>query len=413
MYSRQIIFDSINFLFFCAMVLQCYTWMVDLYRLIIGNLDDHDATAIDLFTYVPNEVVIDILSRLEVQSVFQCQKVCRNWRKLTSSSQFIELHHRRVAPVILRHYGGSYGTWLSIIDEKSEKKCEMMDLEAFCFLDCCNGLVLMRTPYPSYNYFVTNPLSKGGKITTISSEIQRGIPCGFYFHPLANEHRILFACKSGRCYEYSLYLFGAKMWRRTFNPYFYCGPPRYATTPVTVNRALHWLETGFVVQEWIGEHIGITVFEIISEKFSIKHIPPVQSRGRDQNVRLLVTEDRLYFCHVASEEHVMSIWILEDYVNWCWIQKYNVNLDWDVKKFPMAPYHDKVARCFYKVKVVIIHKDEIKLIWPHRGLFSYHLGNNTIKKIPLKKSKDENLDFQAFGYETYTKSLLTSTTTEL
>ncbi|KAL3818010.1 hypothetical protein ACJIZ3_003915 [Penstemon smallii] len=392
-----------------AMVLQCYTWIVDFFKqIIIGNRDDNGSTAIDFCTYVPNEIAIDILSRLQVESVLQCRKVCKNWRKLTSSSQFIELHQRRAAPIILRRHGSYQDSWVSVIDEKSEEKCEVMGLGTFSLLGCCNGLVLMKPRYPSFDYFVINPLSKGGKITTIYSMISRGDPCGFFFHPLAKEYRILFACKnSGSCYEYHLYLFGAKMWRKTINPYFYCVPPRDATCCAIVNRALHWIHSRFVVWERTGENFCIIVFETNNEKFSMRPIPPVQSqsRGRGQTMRLLVKEDRLCFCHVASEEHVMSVWILEDYVNWCWIRKYNVNLDWDIKKFSMVRHYENYASNFSTVHIVTIHKDEIKLLWWKRGLFSYNLGHNTIKKFQLKKSKHEILCDHDFGYVACTKSL--------
>ncbi|KAG8368947.1 hypothetical protein BUALT_Bualt15G0099300 [Buddleja alternifolia] len=251
-------------------VLQCYTRIHNLLRHIIcGN------NVVDFFAHVPDDVIVDILSRLPAYIVVQCREVCKKWRILTSSSHFIELHGRNAKPLTLMHFGyytyprtGIYpGQRLVIIDEKREKECKMRDLKELKYVryvTSCNALVLLTSTLVTFKYYVLlNPLLSKGRVATIDGGTKRGHPCGFFFHPLAKEYRILFSYRGEGRYEYHLYLFGTKTWRRTMNPYFHCEPICYKV----INRGgfngggLHW---------YINE---IMVFDIISEELSMKPLP--------------------------------------------------------------------------------------------------------------------------------------------
>ncbi|KAI3445470.1 hypothetical protein Pfo_002135 [Paulownia fortunei] len=350
------------------MVLQCYTWILHLFKQIIGDRDDITA-------------VNHILTTLPAQTILQWPKVYKEWRMLTSS------HQSRDRPLILRYYCDHMSMRIFIIDGKSEKEYKeraLKRLTSASFIGCCNGLVLLTSHYPSY-HIVLNPLSKK-IVTTIGDPITRGRPCGFFFHPLAKEYRILTVQKKETTYEYQLYLFGAKIWRRTANPYFYCRPTyhrngqeRLISNSSIVNGVLHW---------YIGR---IMIFDIITEEFSIKPLPfEVCFRGEVFPMhKLLVKEDRLCFCHVGCDELVMDIWILDDYANWSWVRKYIVNLDWDMIKYPIEKDFLYVLN---GIRVVSIHKDELVLFWAYRGMFSYHLGLNEVEKIYFKKSEmDKNI----------------------
>ncbi|PIN25773.1 hypothetical protein CDL12_01485 [Handroanthus impetiginosus] len=339
---------------------QCYTWIFHLFKQIIGHY------------YDPN-VIKDTLSGRRAQV--------------------------RDRPLILRYFGRDY-LRLSIIDGESEKKCNVRGLQALKsakFVCCCNELVLLKSSSssPLSACFVLNPLSEG-KITTVHPPNHRPVdPCGFFFHPLAKEYRILAVRKESRTsYEYYLYLFGDKSWRRTSNPCFHCLPTYNCTSasevnsfPAILNGGLHW---------YIGTN-RIMVFDMINEEFCVKPLPFERCyEGRDHLMRdLLVKDDSLCFCHVGCQEGVMDIWILEDYTNWCWIKKYIVNLDWDIDKYPIKddlPYDTTLDM----LSVISIHKDELVIFWRFRGMFSYHLVFNSVEKIHLKKSEMDDYSYSRY-----------------
>ncbi|PIN25774.1 hypothetical protein CDL12_01486 [Handroanthus impetiginosus] len=325
------------------MALQCYTWIFHLFRQLIG--DYYDAA------------------------------------KDTSGKHGEQVGDR---PLILRYFGRDY-LRLSIIDGESGKECNVRGLKSLSsaeFVGCCNELVLLKSFFPVSACFVLNPLSEG-KITTIHPPNHRHInPCGFFFHPLAKEYRILSVTRrSADMCEYKLYLFGAKMWRSTSNPSFHCMPTY--SMPAVLNGGLHW---------YIGTN-RIMVFDMINEEFCVKPLPFERCyEGQRHLMRdLMVQDDSLCFCHVDCQEGVMDLWILEDYEKWHWIKKYTVNLDWDVDKYPIKddlPY----GIVLDLLSVVSIHKDELVLFWRTRGLFSYHLTFNTVEKIHLKRSEMDRYD---------------------
>ncbi|PIN01111.1 hypothetical protein CDL12_26383 [Handroanthus impetiginosus] len=360
------------------MVLQCYTWIIHLIKQIIG--DDDDAIARD-----------ENLTRLSVQVALQCQKISKVLQISTSSSHRI-LYQRRERPLILRCCSKEYPR-LYVISDKSEKECKVRGLKELkygSFVGCCNELALFCAYTHLSQYFVFDPLSKE-RTTTIypptwkGYQTSCGIPCGFFFHPLEKEHRILFVRKkSENLYEYHLYLFGAKMWRKAATPHLNCqpshawDPKRVNDKPAIVNGRLHW---------YTGK---IMIFDMVSEEFYVKPIP-LKTCGREMAYTLpdlLVKEDHLCLCHVSGYEQVMDIWILEDYDKWSWVRRYTVNLAWDVNKYPLKAN----APCSHFVTVVSIHKDELVLLWRYRGMFSYDLVSKSVERINLTKSEMDDYD---------------------
>ncbi|KAG8369028.1 hypothetical protein BUALT_Bualt15G0107600 [Buddleja alternifolia] len=385
------------------MVLQCYSWILHLFQRAIGDYDD-----VDYFSNVPDDIIENILSRLPAQTVGQCQKVCKKWHMLASSLHFIGLHQRNdVKPLTLMHVGVDHPR-IFIIDGKIKKECKLRalkELKHAKFMGSCNGLVLFASAYYFFKFFVFNPLSPKRRMTIINAEdptLFHGIPhsfyfdsCGFFFHPLAKEYRILSCLQSATHNKYYLYLFGAKMWRKTVNPSFGYHPSQYSCgrkniyrTPAIVNGGLHW---------YTSERIMI--FDMFTEMFSVRPLPFEESyQGGSYMCDLLVERDQLCCCNVGYQERAMEIWILKDYDNWSWTRKYIIDLDLDVIKYPMRID-------FTGLSVLSIHNDELILFWRNIGLFSYHLDyNNTIHGNVVKVEIDRYdtaLRREYWGYEAY------------
>ncbi|KAL7119870.1 hypothetical protein ACP275_02G087800 [Erythranthe tilingii] len=245
----------------------------------------------------------------------------------------------------------------------------------------------------------------------IDDAFKGGDLCGFFYHPLAKESRILNVRKiENNKYEYRIYLFNRRTWRRTLTPYFSFQPTRRVRSfnndcrprervcgnPAIVNNALHW-------------DIGrIMVFDMVTEEFSIKSLPFIEGYNGSCRMRhLLAIGDNLCFCYMGYEEPLMDIWVLGNYKKWTWVKRYTVNLDWDMKKYPMEKgfKFETLLEIMGYIRVIGIQNGELVLFWKHRGIFCYHLGFGTLEKINVKKSEMDNHTHDNYdwlcGFEAY------------
>ncbi|KAL7157622.1 hypothetical protein ABFS83_02G089500 [Erythranthe nasuta] len=362
------------------MAFQCYSWIVDVYNKIIGDDEDNENSE-------SKERLIGL----------PAQNICTKWQNLISWSGCGWHQKSKDGPLILRYFYVNYKLKVSIIDGRSEKQCKARGLEsaefAF-FIGVCNGLALFTVPCPR-RHIVFNPLSRD-KITTIYGPFNgAGDACGFFFHPVAKEYRILCVknTETEDNFEYNLYLFGQKIWRRTRIPYFSRKPSNYrnnvkrrGANPAIVNNALHW-----------PVDRGIMVFDIISEEFSVKDLP---CRGGFLAFpeHLLVKDGQLCLCLVAINAPTMHIWILKDYVNWSWTRRL-VGLDWDLEMFPIR-YFTNLRNSLCDIRVISIHDNKMVLFWKSRGMFCFDLDINKVWKLPLKKSRmDSHIDEPCYVHE--------------
>lgn len=96
------------------MVLQYLTCI----RRVWGKLVDKKDDAIPL----PDEVIVNILSRLPADGVLKCRRVCRCWRNLTSTRYFADLHLQRSTPAIYGHvYDSDVGFIFDEVTQKDNK----------------------------------------------------------------------------------------------------------------------------------------------------------------------------------------------------------------------------------------------------------------------------------------------------
>ncbi|KAK6139400.1 hypothetical protein DH2020_026859 [Rehmannia glutinosa] len=318
------------------MVLECFTWILHLFKKIKGDPESDDA----------NIVVNEEISR---QNDYQWPRIYKKWQMLTSWFHNKE-DRNRDSQLILRYIAFTARCpKISIIDAKSGKECKAKGLKAFV------------------------------------------------------QYRILIVRKTSKVdrFEYHLYLFGSKTWRRTANPYFHCRPLAYYDVegvngnPSIVNGAMHW---------YVGE---IMIFDMISEDFCCMPFPGGDTDKASYNQKLLVNEDRLCCFCTSCQVSEINVWILEDYANWTWNRKYTININWNTIKYPFLAGLS-VYGAASSVRVISIHKDEVILFWMYRGMFSYDLCLNTVKKIQLRKCAefDEYLsDYdRSCGFLAYTKT---------
>ncbi|CAA0840085.1 Unknown protein [Striga hermonthica] len=111
--------------------------------------------------------------------------------------------------------------------------------------------------------------------------------CGFFYHPLAKEYRLLHVTQIGKSsYEYHIYEFGAHKWRTILTPKFSHYSPQSSAQLLVTKKAMFWWKFGCFL-----------VFDINTEKVCMKGSPPLGHHADSKNVVVKGGED-LCCCYV-------------------------------------------------------------------------------------------------------------------
>ncbi|CAL1403689.1 unnamed protein product [Linum trigynum] len=120
---------------------------------------------------LPEDIVIDILTRLPVKSILRFRSVSKPWSNLPTTPHFIAAHLRRSSagnPLLIVHHGRTFGRNLrvSVIDSTFRTLHRDFPLPATVFdsrlhspsiLGSCNGLLCIKF---TANFILCNPATK-------------------------------------------------------------------------------------------------------------------------------------------------------------------------------------------------------------------------------------------------------------
>ncbi|KAM7481763.1 hypothetical protein LguiB_006346 [Lonicera macranthoides] len=420
------------------MVLEGLTWIPHTWDQLVGLCTSCKKGSARCLS---DDITIEILSRLPADCVLECRRVCRKWRALTSSPSFAELHLKRATttpPSLFLHWlDYSLGSSISPSKKHGELNFFVYDkigqkansekriiTKVLCssgkemyhygakVVNSCDGLIMFLATCRSAAAFVFNPVTQ--ELITIPCPFALTNPCGIYFHPSTHEYKLL-SCAYKELslpQDYYTYSLKSKVWKN-LNYSSYCRTTRGHRPAILLNRCLHWIvhrnDTINNNNNNIFNHpckYAIMVFGTETEDFQVLPHPGDACYYRPnehENMHLLGTRDHMYLCHVTWNE-VIHVWVLEDYACWVWNRRYKVNLDWDVKCFPFddnppnSPSYDTNY-----LKVLGAHNGELLIYWKARGLFSYHLEQNTVGKVAIKV---EGCVTPSPWASVYTKSLI-------
>ncbi|KAL4352953.1 hypothetical protein GQ457_06G027380 [Hibiscus cannabinus] len=115
---------------------------------------------------LPQELVLEILSRLPLPSLGQSKSVCRAWRILIQDRVFVDKHFKRTAD------NDSTLPKLSLFrrflnpDENDgrammiTKRLSMPPIPNFHLVSSCDGFLCLRATYPSFQLCIYNPFTR-------------------------------------------------------------------------------------------------------------------------------------------------------------------------------------------------------------------------------------------------------------
>ncbi|XP_071687398.1 F-box/kelch-repeat protein At3g06240-like [Rutidosis leptorrhynchoides] len=242
-----------------------------------------------------NDVLEEILSRLDVEDVLRCKCVCKSWYNLISSSYFVKAHLER-----------SY-------NKKREHGCfrVFLRLDDFSHVGSCDGLVCI---YPIRGEFVvTNPSTREvRKLPRTSMKYREKVCWGFGYDSSTDDYKVVIG------YNQSEHHTCFKVLSLKSNKWKFIGDDHYSSPfnyhhGILYDGALHWF-----VDDTKKKKRIILSFDLSLEKFKEIPKPDDTKYVCDNRNRLGMFEERLciYRSYSMYNRCYQTIWVMKNYNCW-------------------------------------------------------------------------------------------------
>lgn len=356
---------------------------------------------------LPDDVIINILTRLPTQTVLECKLVVSQWNHLSSTPFFAQTHLTGVTPLLMfedRHFNQvNYKKPMFLLLQGCGKNARfkrvrlkylqlMHDYPFFRLLCSCNGILIFVRPV-MFMYVIYNPIT----LENIIYKEKGHKVFGFFFHELEKDYKMmLYEMEDwkGKCYYY-LYSLRNKDKRSlgssSYMPLLSSGSLFENELAVVVCGVVFWIVTRYFDKSELSKRCSesIVMFDLITEKFIIMpHPGSTCTRSFHIRMRLLDMDGRLCLCNVC--ENIIDIWILQDATKWIWEKMYVVKLD---------RHYIRRIENYWAHPIVAIHSGNLILNWPRRGIFLCNLANNYMWNIKAPYNYDRyKCPFYAIKY---------------
>ncbi|OMO61682.1 hypothetical protein COLO4_33377 [Corchorus olitorius] len=374
---------------------------------------------------LPDDLMLEIFTRLPATQVLNCQKVCRAWLRLSSTQDFAKQHLLRAIPILFAHYtfplnlASQFKLNFFFLDRNAtemDQVCpnfpmQRMSMSHLVLVGSCNGL-LVFTALPRDNsqdpsiIYVCNPTTQ--EVIVMSKPLVDGYCCGIYFHSSTKEYRILYVTHGN---EYLILTVG-KTGQRSVGT-FACSPSK-AFLPITFNKNLHWMV--MLKEEEVDTPSScakfIMVYNVETEEFNILPHPEAQqtlicSKIVHENMKLIEMDGGLSFWW-SFRDGFLHGWVLIDYDRWDWTRTFMINIDSIAEQYPCEAENPMMPP--YDIKLVNIKNNQLLLVWSERGVFRYDLETGIIQKIKLPRINKFNHKKELLSLTSYTESFISLNT---
>ncbi|KAF2310312.1 hypothetical protein P3X46_005823 [Hevea brasiliensis] len=284
----------------------------------------------------PDEVILQILARLPVKSLFRAKTVCKLWYRISSDKYFIQLYNETAAktPVVLLEISDSSESKSSLICIDNLRGVSEFSLD---FLKdrvkvraSSNGLLCCSSIPDKGVYYVCNPMTRESKLLPKSRErpVTRfypdgeatlvGLACNLSMQKfnvvLAGYHRT-FGHRPDGTFLCLVFDSDLNKWRKfvSFQDDHFTHMNRNQV--VFVNGALHWLT---------GSFSCILALDLDCDVWRKISLPDELSSGAGNRVYLLESDGCLSVIQIS--EAWMKIWVMKDYKCELWHEVDRVSL---------------------------------------------------------------------------------------
>ncbi|MCD7462800.1 hypothetical protein HAX54_049382 [Datura stramonium] len=253
------------------------------------------------FDCLPEEVVVDIASRLPITSLLQFTFVRKLFYNLSRDPELVNLHLSRAVkndPCIIIYSGDQlYFLEFSdhgIMEQEAVRKIStpfIDSLPEFEVVGSCYGLLCLHDTLLGESLYVYNPFTRSYKVLpTYVEHFVQGVMFGFGFHPITKEYKlikILVPYPNQNCISViEVLTLGSNIWRYVCEMPFEIDP---SSEGIMLNGKMHWF-TQFAkyngrcdrlivsfdfADEVFGEEFIIGTYNTPNPNCLLPHIPPL------------------------------------------------------------------------------------------------------------------------------------------
>ncbi|KAI8010814.1 F-box/kelch-repeat protein [Camellia lanceoleosa] len=284
---------------------------------------------------LPSQIILEILSRLPIKTLFLCQLVSKHWLSLISDPHFVNLHLSRspVSLLLKPFYRNRRSYQLHLVDLQTLHKIHPREAQLKLnpkinfpllgrqIVNSCNGLLCLC--YDDSEIFVCNPIL--GDYIVLPWTTYDGIEYhrtvnALGFSPKTNQYKVIrfFLQRVLESFDpfteletyrdeakAKIYTIGEGLWRNIGSVPYYLTNHSFNSF---VNGALHWLNFARDSPDFI------CCFDFGSEQFRVVPEPPEFGLHKEfhDHIRVGVLQDCLSICDFSSPLRI-DIWLMKDY----------------------------------------------------------------------------------------------------
>ncbi|CAN6551487.1 unnamed protein product [Malus baccata var. baccata] len=355
------------------------------------------------FQLLQRSIVMDILSRLPIKTLFDCRCVCKSWLTLISDPQFSLLcTSRSPIGILIKTFPPKSITRrldFTQIEESSGSRFRYekmrftpkfsLPISEFNLINSCNGLVCLSGPERGDLLYVCNPIL-GEFITVPRSDRARPnfTSVGLGFSVGTNEYKVLQTfvplsepISNDRCsYEAEIYTIGTGVWRSigSASGSLGCQLPFNAY----LHGALHWVSRGSDVSELINS------FNFEREQFQAVAPPsyfgPLEKQFSDC-LKLGVLEGCLVLCVFGDDSSKFVMWVMKEY---------GVRETW-TKTLVIENLYPRELSCDLYEPMVFLRNGEIVMSYNDWAVVCYNQKRTSLRETRITQTRNQ---FHAIGY---------------
>ncbi|THG08441.1 F-box protein At3g07870-like [Camellia sinensis] len=339
---------------------------------------------------LPSQIILEILSRLPIKTLFLCQLVSKHWLSLISDPHFVNLHLSRspVSLLLKPFYRNRRSYQLHLVDLQTLHKIHPREAQLKLnpkinfpllgrqIVNSCNGLLCLC--FDDSEIFVCNPILGDYIVlpwTTYDGITYHRTVNALGFSPKTNQYKVIrfFLQRVVQSFDpfteletyrdeakAKIYTIGEGLWRNIGSVPYYLTNHSFNSF---VKGALHWLNFACDSPDFI------CCFDFGSEQFRVVPEPPEFGLHKEfhNHIRMGVLQDCLSICDFSSP-HRIDIWLMKDYgIKESWSKELVIE-NGIGKRGHLCSYEPIIILKSGKV-LMLVNKDALMLYNPKSGRF--------------------------------------------
>ncbi|RWR91339.1 F-box-like protein [Cinnamomum micranthum f. kanehirae] len=307
---------------------------------------------------IPQEIIMDILSRLPIYSLFQCTLVSKAWRDIIIHNPiFATMQHNRalenqnsILLMFSQDHSPEVNLYLVERVEAGHRKLRVMDAKltnhtgfngSLRILGSCNGLLCISFGSMDGPLYVSNPIT--GECKQLPSKESKYIHIsGIGFDSVRKEYKVVRRVSKydlpymvDDCsWKVEIHTLGTNTWREIGNfPWWDGKDLLYKFSDVLVNGRLHWCS-------FFPTPVRITSLDMSDEQFGVVPTPEFTSSC---HLHLMTWKGCLTIAQRLRGDLSIHIWVMKEYnVRESWTKQFNVTMPtWFYAGMNYWPFDDE------------------------------------------------------------------------